>query len=377
MHLAVARERRLLAVERELAAGDRPVLERAAHQAGRGDGAAVVGERGRAGVGELAHLGQLLAVEALRDRGHEAGRDERLAARGLDERAEHGGRVDDRIGVRHREDRAVAARGGRGGAARDRLLVLAARRAQVHVRVDEGGREHARGRGGGLDARDHAVLDRDRDALAARGGGPRARGCRSGRSCRRGVMRPPRAPGRATSRSCSTAIRTASPERTCVEDQRVGRVGDAAVDLDAAVDRAGVHHLLAGAEPLGRDPPARGVLAQARHVGRLHPLALHPQHVDDVGGLDRADVGRGLAAERLDPARQERRRPDERRVRADERERLDERAGDAAVEDVADDRDVQPVERARTRSRIVKRSSSAWVGCWCLPSPALTTAAPE
>ena len=33
-------------------------------------------------------------------------------------------------------------------------------------------------------------------------------------------------------------------------------------------------------------------------------------------------------------------------MRADERERLDERAGDAAVEDVADDRHVQSVERS-------------------------------
>ncbi len=28
-----------------------------------------------------------------------------------------------------------------------------------------------------------------------------------------------------------------------------------------------------------------------------------------------------------------------------------------------------------TALRIVYRSSSAWVGCWCLPSPALITAA--
>ena len=63
-------------------------------------------------------------------------------ARSLDERAERRRGVDDGIGVRHREDRAVAA-GRRGGrAARDRLLVLTAGRAQVDVRVDEGRREH-------------------------------------------------------------------------------------------------------------------------------------------------------------------------------------------------------------------------------------------
>ena len=45
-------------------------------------------------------------------------------------------------------------------------------------------------------------------------------------------------------------------------------------------------------------------------------------------------------------ARQQRRRADERRPDPDERERLDERAGDARVEDVADDRDVQAFEPA-------------------------------
>ena len=84
-------------------------------------------EPGRARVGELGHLRQLLAELALRDRGQEADRHLRLLARGLDQRAEHRRRVDDRLGVRHRQDRAVAARGGRSRPARDRLLVLAAR----------------------------------------------------------------------------------------------------------------------------------------------------------------------------------------------------------------------------------------------------------
>ena len=116
-------------------------MQRAAHQPGRGDGHAVVGEGDRAGVGQLAHLGQLLPALASRDRGEEAGRHRRVLPRGLDESAECRGRVDDRIGVRHREDRAVTA--GRGGrsAARDGLLVLAAGRAEVDVRVDEGGRK--------------------------------------------------------------------------------------------------------------------------------------------------------------------------------------------------------------------------------------------
>ena len=94
---------------------------------GRADGMTVVGEAGRALVGELAHLRQLRALLALRDRREEADGNVRVRARLLDQRAEHRGGVDDRLGVRHREDRAVAAGGGGRGAGRDRLLVLAAR----------------------------------------------------------------------------------------------------------------------------------------------------------------------------------------------------------------------------------------------------------
>ena len=79
MHLPVAGERRLLAVERERPAGDGAVLEGAAQQARGRDRAAVVGEGGSARVGELAHLGQLLPAEPLRDRGHEPGRDDGVA----------------------------------------------------------------------------------------------------------------------------------------------------------------------------------------------------------------------------------------------------------------------------------------------------------
>ena len=145
VHVTAARERPLLAVERERAAGRRRVLERAAHQPGRADRNAVVGEGDRARVGELAHLRQLRSVLAARDRGEEADLNLGLAAGGLDERAERGGRVDDRVGVRHREDRAVAAGGGGSRSGRDRLLVLAAGRAEMHVRVDERGREHEPG----------------------------------------------------------------------------------------------------------------------------------------------------------------------------------------------------------------------------------------
>ena len=88
------------------------------------------------------HLGQLGPGLALRDRAEEPDRDLRLDPRALDERAEDGGRVDDRIGVRHGEDGAVAAGRGRARPRAEILLVLAAGRAQVNVRIDERGREH-------------------------------------------------------------------------------------------------------------------------------------------------------------------------------------------------------------------------------------------
>jgi hypothetical protein len=118
--------------------------------------------------GEPAHLGQLAAVLALRDRGEEADRHVRLRQRGLDQRAEHRRRVDDGLGVRHREDRAVPARRRGRGAGGDRLLVFAARRAQVDVGVDERGCEQEPGAlddavavrvDAARDLRDDAVVD--------------------------------------------------------------------------------------------------------------------------------------------------------------------------------------------------------------------------
>src|SRR5215211_5254218 len=59
--MAAARERRLLAMSGDRAPGNRVVLESAPHEAGSDDGLPVVRKAGRAGVGELDHLRQLLA----------------------------------------------------------------------------------------------------------------------------------------------------------------------------------------------------------------------------------------------------------------------------------------------------------------------------
>ena len=142
VHLTAPRERRLLAVQRQAAAGDGAVLERAPHQARRDHRLPVVGERGGARGGKLGHLGQLGPALVPRNRREEADRHLGLCLRRLRERAEHYRRVDDGLGIRHRQDRAVTAGCGRGRAGSDRLLVLTAGRAQVDVRVDERGREH-------------------------------------------------------------------------------------------------------------------------------------------------------------------------------------------------------------------------------------------
>ena len=88
---------------------------------------------------QLGHLGQLLALQAARDRGEEADGHARLARGGVAQRAQQRRGVEHGVGVGHRDHRGEAA-GGRGArAAREILLVLLPGRAQVHVRVEEGG----------------------------------------------------------------------------------------------------------------------------------------------------------------------------------------------------------------------------------------------
>ena len=170
VRVAAVRERRLLAVHGDRAARDGAVLQRAAHDAGGDDRAAVVGEPDSARVGELAHLGQLDSVLLLGDRGEEADRHFCLALGPLAQAAEDVGLVDDGVGVRHREDRAVPACRGSRGTGRDRLLVLTSGGAQMDVRVDERGCEHEAGAVDdavavrvdvGSELRDRAAVDPD------------------------------------------------------------------------------------------------------------------------------------------------------------------------------------------------------------------------
>ena len=73
-------------------------------------------------------------------------------------------------------------------------------------------------------------------------------------------------------------------------DQRGRAVDHLRRELDAAVDRARVHEQLARAEPARVDLVVGGVLADRGHEGLVHPLALHPQRVDDVGLAEPVEV---------------------------------------------------------------------------------------
>ena len=180
MRDAVALERRILAVIDDRHAEHAGVFERPAHQQRRRDRPAVVGERDAAGGLLLAELGQLLAFRADRHRADRIDAREVRFGRLLEDELRDAGVVVDRIGVRHARDRGESAgdRGGRAGG--DRLLVLLPRLAQVHVHVDQPGRddpavlelEHlgAVGRQILADARDPAVLDQHVERAVPPGG---------------------------------------------------------------------------------------------------------------------------------------------------------------------------------------------------------------
>ena len=162
VHMAAARQRRLLAVERERRLGDaRCTAARGACRPADTTGRPSSVKAAAPAAASSAISRQLLAELALADRGHEPGRHDRLLARTLDERAEHRRRVDDGLGVRHREDRAVAA-------ARGRLrpacaIVSSSSRPGVRrwtCGSTNAGATTSAAAAPGLDSRDHAVLRR-------------------------------------------------------------------------------------------------------------------------------------------------------------------------------------------------------------------------
>src|SRR5581483_9523771 len=126
-------------------------------------------------------------------------------------------------------------------------------------------------------------------------------------------------------------------------DEALGAVGDERVDLDAAVHRAGVHdeRIRLGKGELFRvEPEEVEIFPHRGDEAPVHPLALQPQHHHDVGAVEsEPHVVEDLDAHPLDAGRDQGRRPDHPHPCAERIEEEDVRAGDAAVRDVAADRD--------------------------------------
>ena len=138
VHDAAGRDGRVLAVLRQRDVEIGQVLEGPPRDGRVGHRVAVVRNGHRARIAQARELGQVAAGAADRDAG-----DRQHPRVGSGRRVEHAGdqhrRINRRRRVGHRADRreAAARRGPRAG--RDRLLVLLAGLAQVHVQVDEAG----------------------------------------------------------------------------------------------------------------------------------------------------------------------------------------------------------------------------------------------
>ena len=107
----------------------------------------------------------------------------------------------------------------------------------------------------------------------------------------------------------------------------------------------------------------------------VHPLLLQPQHHHHVGpGQRGVEIVERRDLHRLDPLGHQRGRRADAHFGAQRGQAQDVRARDPAVQDIAADRHRQAVDFAPLlRARMVSASSSAWVGCSCWPSPALST----
>ena len=320
-----------------------------------------------------------------------------VARAALEHVGDQRGAVERRLGVGHRDDRAVAAERRGARAALDRLGLLAPGLAQVGVEVDEARadprsprRRARRAPRGALDARrDLGDRARRSTSTSARAAAGRAHDRPAGDQD--ALTRPaPRCSPRGTGTAPPCAPGT--PLATWRVTSARGRVGDARVDLDAAVHRARVHDQGVGAQPrgaLGGEPVGGGELGELGTNGPGAALALEPQQRRRRRPQPSASSRSSATSTPQDSTR--------RRAaacpgaghadrRAERGVRRDVAARDPAVAHVADDEDPQAVEELGTRSRrracrgarpsasrTVNASSSPWVGCWCSPSPALMT----
>jgi hypothetical protein len=137
VHAAARAEPLVLRVVDHRNAEDPRVLERAAHQVRVRDRHAVVGDGDDSRLAHLADLGEVLAPEPDGDGADRVDAGEPGLGGAFEDQPRDRGVVVHRIRVRHAGDRGEAAGDGGRGAGRDRLLVLVARLAEVHVRVDQ------------------------------------------------------------------------------------------------------------------------------------------------------------------------------------------------------------------------------------------------
>ena len=319
MHHAVARQRRVLLVQREHAAGEPLVLKRLAQPPSVRDREAVVAEAGGALPRQLGHLGQLaspgwpLVIAARKPTGHDA---PRRAARSCSERSTER-RVDDRVGVRHREDRAEAAgrRGARAGL--EVLLVLAPGRAQVHVRVDERREQRAGPR-----------LDQlaSRRARSSAPGAPISAISPSRTSRSWTPSRPARGSSRRAPRTSSVAGSLASRHADAREARRLmpaappsgtgaGPARPRAAARQQLVEDRHPHH-----EP-GRDLLGDQRLRRVDHLGGQLDAAVHRARGASAAGAAAAGGCRSGSRRRTRAARARRRRPCARAASAARRRR--------------------------------------------------------
>ena len=145
IHDAVLDERRLfLVVDDDLVERVQVIVSVQEHL-GRRVEVAVIGERDGTGLDHVAELCELLALLPLRDRTNDADVDLRDILRALLEAAHQSGRVDDRLRVRHRRDRRVAAGCRCLRAGLEVLFGLLAWLAEMRVHVDEARRDDLAG----------------------------------------------------------------------------------------------------------------------------------------------------------------------------------------------------------------------------------------
>ena len=148
-------------------------------------------------------------------------------------------------------------------------------------------------------------------------------------------------------------MRTTTPASTCAVMTAWGESTTSPESSTPRLTGPGMHEHLARAQAPTVDLVPGGVLAQRGHPRLAHALALHAQCVDDVGRAELCERVAHVAPERLDPARDQRRRTGDGHLRAHALKGDDVRARDARVRDVADDPDRGAVELAEALAQRV------------------------